>query len=359
MQRSLLECSSIHQRISRFLRLCRFGKLGTPLDLVAYMSLRPQPLVPLTEQAFQKILTETCLLGYIIPVSTDVPKTSVTRPRQAKTVVTRTHSPPGRHINHSPSLKASTFPPKVTAVKAPMVNAAQVSKNNLMQKSRGGNCLTICAFSCLVFWFYKSLEHCGDAAFDEKEPEFEGRKPEFEVNVFPSSSVQSKKHDDKTKREAKGKSPVESLTRYRNLSAEFEDFFNKSINEDNAADTSQLPNDPNTPELEDITYSDDEDDVGAEADFNNLEISVTVSPIPTTRVHKDHHVTQFIGDLSLATQTKSMTRVAKDQGRISQINNDDFYTCMFACFLLQEEPKRVHQALKDPSWIEAMQDELL
>nr|GFB35991.1 putative ribonuclease H-like domain-containing protein [Tanacetum cinerariifolium] len=31
---------------------------------------------------------------------------------------------------------------------------------------------------------------------------------------------------------------------------------------------------------------------------------------------------------------------------------------MFACFLSQEEPKRVHQALKDPSWIEAMQDEL-
>nr|GEX89034.1 putative reverse transcriptase, RNA-dependent DNA polymerase [Tanacetum cinerariifolium] len=26
------------------------------------------------------------------------------------------------------------------------------------------------------------------------------------------------------------------------------------------------------------------------ADFNNLETSITVSPIPTTRVHKDHHV---------------------------------------------------------------------
>nr|GEU48733.1 putative ribonuclease H-like domain-containing protein [Tanacetum cinerariifolium] len=59
----------------------------------------------------------------------------------------------------------------------------------------------------------------GDAAFDEKEPEFEGRKPKFKVNVSPSSSAQSKKHDDKTKREAKGKSPVESLTGYRNLSA--------------------------------------------------------------------------------------------------------------------------------------------
>nr|GEX11839.1 putative ribonuclease H-like domain-containing protein [Tanacetum cinerariifolium] len=39
--------------------------------------------------------------------------------------------------------------------------------------------------------------------------------------------------------------------------------------------------------------------------------------------------------------------------------NDDFHTCMFASFLSQEEPKRVHQALKDPSWIEAMQEELL
>nr|GFA51571.1 putative ribonuclease H-like domain-containing protein [Tanacetum cinerariifolium] len=41
-------------------------------------------------------------------------------------------------------------------------------------------------------------------------------------------------------------------------------------------------------ELEDITYYDDDNNVGAEADFNNLETSITVSPIPTTRVHKDH-----------------------------------------------------------------------
>nr|GFB35153.1 putative ribonuclease H-like domain-containing protein [Tanacetum cinerariifolium] len=54
-----------------------------------------------------------------------------------------------------------------------------------------------------------------------------------------------------------------------------------------------------------------------------------------------------------------MTSVAKDQGVLSQMFSDDFYTCMFSCFLSQEEPKRVHQALKDPSWIEAMQEELL
>nr|GEW00555.1 putative ribonuclease H-like domain-containing protein [Tanacetum cinerariifolium] len=116
---------------------------------------------------------------------------------------------------------------------------------------------------------------------------------------------------------------------YRDLSAEFKDYSEDSINEVNAAgtlvptvgqispnstntfsvvgpsnaavspthgkysyiDASQLPNDPDMPELEDITYSDDEDDVGAEADFNNLETSITVSPILTTRVHKDHPVT--------------------------------------------------------------------
>nr|GEX53517.1 ribonuclease H-like domain-containing protein [Tanacetum cinerariifolium] len=169
-------------------------------------------------------------------------------------------------------------------------------------------------------------------------------------------SAQSKKHDDKTKREAKGKSPVESLTRYKNLSAEFKDLSDNSIIEDNVVgtlvpaigqlspnntntfsaagpsnaaaslthgkssciDTSQLPDDPNMPELEDITYSDDEDDVGADADFKNLETSITVSPISTTRVHKDHLVTQIIGDLSLATQTRSMTRVAKDQGHTQE-----------------------------------------
>nr|GFD06787.1 hypothetical protein [Tanacetum cinerariifolium] len=52
----------------------------------------------------------------------------------------------------------------------------------------------------------------GEAAFKDKELEFEGRKPQSKVHVSPSSIAQTKKHDDKTKREAKGKSRVESLT---------------------------------------------------------------------------------------------------------------------------------------------------
>nr|GEV01008.1 hypothetical protein [Tanacetum cinerariifolium] len=140
-----------------------------------------------------------------------------------------------------------------------------------------------------------------DATVDGKEPDFDAKKPDSKVIVSPSSSAQLKKQEDKTKREAKGKSHVESFTGYRDLSVEFEDCSDNNINEVNAT------------ELEDITYSDNEDDVGTEADFNNLEKSIIVSPIQTTRVHKDHHVTQLIGDLSSATQIRSMTRVAKDQ----------------------------------------------
>nr|GEW37287.1 ribonuclease H-like domain-containing protein [Tanacetum cinerariifolium] len=158
-----------------------------------------------------------------------------------------------------------------------------------------------------------------DATFNVKEPE-------YEVYVSSVSSDKTKKHDEKTKREAKGKSPVDLSTGVRNFSEEFEDFSSNSTNGVNAAsapinvvepnstnstnsfnavgssinvvsstfeiggkslfvDPSQYPDDPNMPALEDITYSDDEEDV--------------------------------------------------------------------------EEPKRVHQALKDPSWIEAIQEELL
>nr|GFA65330.1 putative ribonuclease H-like domain-containing protein [Tanacetum cinerariifolium] len=134
-------------------------------------------------------------------------------------------------------------------------------------------------------------------------------------------SAQSKDQDDKIKKEAKGKSPVESVTGYRDLNAEFEDCYENSSNEVNTAsstvptvgltygqtsniDAFQLPDDPDMLELEDIIYSDNEDVVGVEADFNNLESSIPLSPIPTTRIHKDHPVSQIFGDLSSTTQTR-------------------------------------------------------
>ncbi|GJX15697.1 ribonuclease H-like domain-containing protein [Tanacetum coccineum] len=66
--------------------------------------------------------------------------------------------------------------------------------------------------------------------------------------------------------------------------------------------------DPNMPNLEEIAYSDDDEYVGVEADMNNLNTFIHVSPIPTIRLHKDHPLEQIIGDIHLTPQTRRMTK---------------------------------------------------
>nr|GEU34036.1 ribonuclease H-like domain-containing protein [Tanacetum cinerariifolium] len=174
----------------------------------------------------------------------------------------------------------------------------------------------------------------GDAAFDGKE--HDAKKPESAVNVSPSSSALSGEQDDKTKKRAKGKNPVESFIGNKDLNADFEDYSEDSSNDFNVVgpivptagqNYSNSTNPFSAAEMKDIAHSDHKN-VGAEAEFNNLETSITVSLIPTTRIYKAHPVAQISSDLFSTTQTR-------------------------------KEPKRVHQAPKDPSWIEAMQEELL
>ncbi|GJS34583.1 putative ribonuclease H-like domain-containing protein [Tanacetum coccineum] len=113
-------------------------------------------------------------------------------------------------------------------------------------------------------------------------------------------------------------------------------------------DINDYPDDPLMPELEDTAeihstgisaYDDfpntpiDDQSVGAEADFHNMEPSINVSPIPTTRIHSIHPKDQIIGDPKSAVQTRRMAK--------------------------KMEPKKVNQALDDVSWVEAMQEELL
>ncbi|GKE84925.1 putative ribonuclease H-like domain-containing protein, partial [Tanacetum coccineum] len=136
--------------------------------------------------------------------------------------------------------------------------------------------------------------------------------------------------------------------------------------EDNAVDENIVygcADDQNMPELEDIVYLDDDEDVGAEADMNNLDAFMPVSPIPTIRIHKDHPIEKIIGDLNSTPQTRRMTKNMTEHAMFSSVqqrtNHNDFQNFLFACFLSQEEPKKVIKALKDPSWIESMQDELL
>ncbi|GJT10728.1 ribonuclease H-like domain-containing protein [Tanacetum coccineum] len=121
--------------------------------------------------------------------------------------------------------------------------------------------------------------------------------------------------------------------------------------------------DPNIPNLEEISIFSDAKNDGVEANMTNLDIDILVSAIPTTRIHKDHLVEQIIGDIHSAPQTRRMTKSVTEHAMFSLVqprtNHKDFQNCLFAYFLSQEEPKKIVQALKDPSWIEAMQEELL
>ncbi|GJY45670.1 putative ribonuclease H-like domain-containing protein [Tanacetum coccineum] len=108
------------------------------------------------------------------------------------------------------------------------------------------------------------------------------------------------------------------------------------------------------------------DDEGIVADFTNLETIVNVSHIPTSRIISSHPSALILGDLTLAVQTRS--KVNKSSGAhafVSYVekqrrnNHKDFQHCLFACFLSQNEPKKILEALKDESWVDAMQEELL
>nr|GEY33261.1 putative ribonuclease H-like domain-containing protein [Tanacetum cinerariifolium] len=138
-------------------------------------------------------------------------------------------------------------------------------------------------------------------------------KNDVHVSASGSDKIDSKKHDEKAKRDDKGKIHVDSPTDTP-VNADGPNPTNStnttspSVNvvslnfgiygKSSFVDPSKYPNDPDMRELEDIVYSDDEEDVGAEADLSNLETNISKNP-------------------------------------------------------------RKYQALKDPSWNEDMQEELL
>nr|GEU66860.1 ribonuclease H-like domain-containing protein [Tanacetum cinerariifolium] len=107
-------------------------------------------------------------------------------------------------------------------------------------------------------------------------------------------------------------------------------------------DEPSYPDDPLIPHLKDIyassagIFTDSSyDDEGVVTNFNNLEITVTVSPTPTTKIHTIHPKTQSLRDPHLAIQIRS--KVYKNS----------------------EVHALISQALEDKSWVDAMEEELL
>nr|GEY43356.1 putative ribonuclease H-like domain-containing protein [Tanacetum cinerariifolium] len=156
-----------------------------------------------------------------------------------------------------------------------------------------------------------------DAAFDVKEND-------NDVHVSPSGSdkTNNKKHDNKVKRDDKGKSHVGTPTGARDLRAEFEEF---SFNNTNRVNALSAPVNGARPNLTNNTNS-----------FN------TTSPFDT-----------FVSPNFRIARKSSFMDPSKypDDPDMPGLSLNKEYD--------QDEPKKVHQALKDPSWIESIQEELL
>ncbi|KAI3677816.1 hypothetical protein L6452_37086 [Arctium lappa] len=70
-----------------------------------------------------------------------------------------------------------------------------------------------------------------------------------------------------------------------------------------------------------------------------------IDPLPhTTKWTRSHPIHQIIGDPQASVSTRSRTAT--------------FNECLFTCFLSNIEPTKVYEALEDPDWIIAMQEEL-
>nr|GEZ26001.1 hypothetical protein [Tanacetum cinerariifolium] len=130
----------------------------------------------------------------------------------------------------------------------------------------------------------------------------------------------------------------------------------KTVDTARPVNTADSPNDPLMPDLEDAGMFDDRDE-GAEADYNNLEIVILFSPIPSTRIPKDHPKEHIIREVNSAVQTRKMAKQT-EAGLISfinkhrRINRKDFQNCLFAFFLSQMEPKKLEGAMYYASVVE-------
>nr|GFB17248.1 hypothetical protein [Tanacetum cinerariifolium] len=121
----------------------------------------------------------------------------------------------------------------------------------------------------------------------------------------PSSDDRKKVDEDPRKEnECKDQEKEDNVNNTNNVNT-----VSLTVNASGTNKDNELPFDQNMSVLEDVNIfnflNDDEDD-GIVADMNNMDITIQVNPIPTTRIHKDHPLDQVIGDLHSATQTITM-----------------------------------------------------
>nr|GEW04948.1 putative reverse transcriptase domain-containing protein [Tanacetum cinerariifolium] len=135
-------------------------------------------------------------------------------------------------------------------------------------------------------------------------------------------------------------------------------------------DNQERPNDENSTKVI--------NNVGPSIKTASLNINTASLTVNTVRLSDDYFganndmrsldgveldISNFSTTYPSGVQTRRMTITTDEHGFISAIYEEkthvDLHTCLVACFLSQKEPKRITNALKDPAWVEAMQEELM
>ncbi|GJT02955.1 putative ribonuclease H-like domain-containing protein [Tanacetum coccineum] len=127
----------------------------------------------------------------------------------------------------------------------------------------------------------------------------------------------------------------------------------------------------------------DDEDVGADADLNNLETTINVSPIPTTKINNDHPKDQIIRDFNSAIQTRRMTKISNEHDMMDVKSaflygtiEEEVYVCQppgfedlqfpdkvykveKALYGLHQAPRAWYETLSPRAWYETLSTYLL
>nr|GEW78809.1 ribonuclease H-like domain-containing protein [Tanacetum cinerariifolium] len=164
----------------------------------------------------------------------------------------------------------------------------------------------------------KEKQHKASCKFDGK-PE-EGFLVGYSINnkAFRSSDDKAR---DNTADDAAGKEKVQEPV------SEYDQALNNAYDED---------------DLETNNHSYDDESVGAEADFNNMEPSTVVSHIPTIRVHYNYPRAQIIRDPMSAVQTREL----KQSGYFWPTIEEEVYVSQPPGFVDPKFPEKVYKVEK-------------